>query len=60
MAVVLPSDFETRISEAISAIEAAIAALTGGNTGAALDDLLAARLILTAVRATPGRTDASG
>ena len=47
--VVLPaSDAECRVHDAMSAIEAAIANLAIGETGTALDEILAARLFLAA------------
>src|SRR4051794_2206355 len=52
------SDFDSRLCEATSALEAAIANLTSGNAGAALDDVLAARLLLTTLRVT-GRSTPS-
>ena len=47
------SDFQGRLAEALASVEAAITDLSNGDTATALDDVLAARLMLTTLQACP-------
>jgi hypothetical protein len=48
------ADVQSQLAEAIASVELAVTHLTRGDTGMAMDDLLAARLLLTTLRASCG------